>query len=230
MANEHNSISSSEVLALVKSDEEFPVDFEKVWGQVGYSTKQKAKFKLVENFVEGVDYTYFKKTKPSKNGGGSTLYDEINLTFDCLIGFLIVARTPKSNQLLLEIFSHLLNRNFDRYAKNASDDPSGFVYLVKTSPRHFYKIGKSKHPYRRLQTLQTGNAVKLDIIERVFSFDCHALESALHNHYSRYWIRGEWYRLNDKIVKDFLRIANELDKQQEQLLIEAVPEDTPPAS
>lgn len=43
-------------LALVQSDKPFPVDFEQAWRWIGYSTKQKAKNKLTNNFEEEIDF------------------------------------------------------------------------------------------------------------------------------------------------------------------------------
>lgn len=43
-------------LALVQSDRAFPVDFDDAWRWIGYSTKQKAKNKLVNNFEEEIDF------------------------------------------------------------------------------------------------------------------------------------------------------------------------------
>ena len=37
-------------IALLESTEEYPVDFDEAWQWLGYSTKQKAKSKLEENF------------------------------------------------------------------------------------------------------------------------------------------------------------------------------------
>lgn len=43
-------------LALVQSDQPFPVNFEQAWRWIGYSTKQKAKNKLTNNFEEEIDF------------------------------------------------------------------------------------------------------------------------------------------------------------------------------
>jgi len=43
-------------LALFQSTDPFPVDFEQAWRWIGYSTKQKAKDKLFNNFEGCVDY------------------------------------------------------------------------------------------------------------------------------------------------------------------------------
>ncbi len=43
-------------LTLVRSERPFPVDFNDAWQWIGYSTKQKAKNKLLGHFEQGVDF------------------------------------------------------------------------------------------------------------------------------------------------------------------------------
>lgn len=94
-------------------------------------------------------------------------------------------------------------------------DRTGFVYLVKASATSFYKIGKSRKPYKRLSALQVGSPLELIICERVFSLDCVQLESSLHSYYEAYWLRGEWFDLADECVKEFLQVANDIDRDSE---------------
>jgi len=71
-------------LQLLKSSEPFPADFEEAWRWIGYSTKQKAKNKLTNNFLEGIDYTLTQMVKrvEGNRGGGSVQFESIKLTVD----------------------------------------------------------------------------------------------------------------------------------------------------
>lgn len=108
-----------------------------------------------------------------------------------------------------------------KWASSANEtDKHGFVYLVKAENTSYFKIGKSKHPHKRLTQLQTGSPIPLTIIERVFSLDCCNLENLLHDHYEAYQVRYEWFDLPDECVKDFFWVATNLDRQAEGLLLQ----------
>lgn len=69
-------------LVLVQSHKPFPADFDLAWRWIGYSTKQKAKNKLTNNFDLEVDYTLTQMVKrvEGNNGGGSVQFESIWLT------------------------------------------------------------------------------------------------------------------------------------------------------
>jgi anti-repressor protein len=54
--------SEDVALALLNSEDEFPVDFEIAWQWIGYTTKHKAKLKLTRNFVQDIDFRVFNQT------------------------------------------------------------------------------------------------------------------------------------------------------------------------
>ncbi|MBE9212320.1 hypothetical protein IQ247_06295 [Plectonema cf. radiosum LEGE 06105] len=84
-------------MTLYNSDEQFPIDFDEAWVWLGYATKQKAKQKLVRNFESGLDYTLNQMVKrvEGNRGGGSTIYEEIKLTVECLKSFGMMADTEQ---------------------------------------------------------------------------------------------------------------------------------------
>ncbi|MCT7977659.1 BRO family protein [Laspinema olomoucense] len=97
-------------------------------------------------------------------------------------------------------------------------DNSGFIYLAKT-PNGWCKIGMSKQPYKRMSSLQTGTPLEVTLVHRVFTFDMVALETSLHEYYSAYWMRGEWFELPDDCIHEFPAVANELDTKLEQIYL-----------
>ncbi len=88
-------------LALVQSDKPFPVDFDLAWRWIGYSTKQKAKNKLTNNFELEVDYTLTQMVKrvEGNKGGGSVQFEFICLTIDCFKSLGMMAGTEKGKEI-----------------------------------------------------------------------------------------------------------------------------------
>ncbi len=87
-------------LALVQSTQQFPVDFDAAWKWIGYSTKQKAKNKLANNFEQGIDYHINQTVKLVKRsqGGGSGIED-IRLNIDCFKSLGMMAGTTKGKEV-----------------------------------------------------------------------------------------------------------------------------------
>lgn len=85
----------------VDSGEKFVVDLNLLVEWVGYSTKQKAKNKLFNNFDCNTDYTITQMVKrvEGNNGGGSVRYESIKLTVDCFKSMCMMAGTPKGKEV-----------------------------------------------------------------------------------------------------------------------------------
>lgn len=96
-SNQTLEITKDLVQSLVNSENQFPVDFDDAWQWLGYSTKQKAKNKLVDSFECGQDYTLNLKVKrvEGNRGGGSTKFEEIRLTVDCFKEMGMLAGTEQ---------------------------------------------------------------------------------------------------------------------------------------
>jgi anti-repressor protein len=99
------SIAFSQELAqeYINSNDLFPVDFDNAWQWLGYSTKQKAKTKLENNFDKDLDYNV-NQTVKVQNEGGRTVsrpYDAIFLTIDCFKSLAMMAGTSQGKQVRL---------------------------------------------------------------------------------------------------------------------------------
>ena len=81
-----------------------------------------------------------------------------------------------------------------------------WIYLIKADfdDNVFYKIGIAKDPEKRIKNLQTGNSSKLEIVQLFKSNHVYSLEKVLHRTYLMDSIRGEWFRLDDSQVENFL--------------------------
>jgi len=82
-------------LALVQSNKPFPVDFDDAWRWIGYSTKQKAKNKLTNNFEEEIDFL----TEWLKSPTGGRPSESLWLSVDCFKSLGMMAGTQKGKEI-----------------------------------------------------------------------------------------------------------------------------------
>lgn len=82
-------------LSIVQSTDEFPIDFDAAWKWIGYSTKQKAKNKLTNNFEQEIDYL----TKWVKTPQGGRPSEVISLTLDCFKCLGMMAGTGQGKEV-----------------------------------------------------------------------------------------------------------------------------------
>lgn len=85
------------------------------------------------------------------------------------------------------------------------------VYLLQ-SDDGFYKVGVSKKPAKRVQQLQTGNAVNIKLIEVYETDDAFLLERSLKNRYAIYRVKGEWFDLPLEEELNFRTTCEMLDQ------------------
>ena len=89
-------------LALTQSANEFPVDFDDAWRWIGYSKKQQAKNKLINNFEPDVDYRVFTQTgvnSTQQRIQGGRPSEKISLTIDCFKSLGMMAGTQKGKEI-----------------------------------------------------------------------------------------------------------------------------------
>ncbi len=91
--------SHEDALGLIQSQEEFPVDFDSCWKWIGYSTKQKAKNKLFNNFEESLDYIILLTHLVKQKGRGGHNREEIKLSIDCFKSLGMMAGTEKGKEV-----------------------------------------------------------------------------------------------------------------------------------
>ena len=168
------------------------------------------------------DQHFLKKTRKTKGRGRPK--QDYRLT-SLAVTLLIMSSDPRKPQIAAAqtyFVAKALGLSCQAGTWN-QDDKAGFVYLIRQTITPYYKIGKSKNPYKRMQTLQIGTPLELQIVSRVWSFDALQLESVLHQYFDAYRIRGEWFNLPDDLVHRFVAIATEFDCENEMALKEAEP-------
>ena len=86
-------------LSMLQSSKEFPVDFDQGWRWIGYSTKQKARNKLFNNFEVETDYIVLLTHLVKQSGRGGHNREEIRLTVDCFKSLGMMAGTEKGKEI-----------------------------------------------------------------------------------------------------------------------------------
>ena len=76
-----------------------------------------------------------------------------------------------------------------------------FLYDPKTC---CIKIGKSRNVSKRVQQIQAAHSTKLKLLG-VLPMDC---EKAWHTEFASCQIRGEWFRIDAKLVEDIQQYVN----------------------
>ena len=85
-----------------------------------------------------------------------------------------------------------------------------FVYFVRAGNRGAIKIGVARNVQRRIDTMQTGNAFKLNLLASIKCDNrdhAYSMEKRIHSFFARQRIRGEWFQGNI----DFRKIENITD-------------------
>ena len=174
---------------------------------LGYKNPADSVYRLVKDKNKSV-------TKLLTNSGvqQATVLEEAGV-----YELIFSSRTAIAKRLQDWLIDTIKNLTIQYQDFTAATDNSGFIYLLAANIH--YKIGCSKTPQKRLQTIQSNNASNCSIIHRIFTFDMYALEKALHKHYKQHWVRGEWFDLPQSEVDNFIVVANQLDGQQEQSLL-----------
>jgi phage anti-repressor protein len=81
---------------IVRSSEQYPVDFDQAWQWVGYSNKANALRILQSKFEAGTDYSSLLMNRSDGNPGKP--YTAYFLTVDCFKSFCMMAGTEKGKE------------------------------------------------------------------------------------------------------------------------------------
>lgn len=103
--------------------------------------------------------------------------------------------------------SDVLGKNNDK-VRILRDE--GHIYIVKC--REYYKIGITKQPVvKRLISLQTASPFEITVVASKKIKDIRVNETNLHKLLRDFHVRGEWFKLPDRIVdaiKQDLSVCN----------------------
>ena len=82
----------------------------------------------------------------------------------------------------------------------------GFVYLIQNVETQSYKIGitTKENINERLKNIQTGSPGELILLKKYKSKFFRKIEKYFHNKYCSQKIYGEWFKLNEEQVLNFI--------------------------
>lgn len=106
---------------------------------------------------------------------------------------------------------------FDDMPEEEKQQKKVYVYFIKKEK--FVKIGSSINPEQRLQTLQTANNQKLELLYKA----SHLNEKEVQTKFDRYKDHNEWFYFSREI-KDFIQKDKENDYSDFSELIEFLEE------
>lgn len=84
-----------------------------------------------------------------------------------------------------------------------------YLYFIKCEG--FVKIGISKKPHVRIQTLQIGSPFKYNVIGTIQVEVAYKLEKEIHWLFEEYNERGEWFRLEGALKNWLENILPKVD-------------------
>lgn len=86
----------------------------------------------------------------------------------------------------------------------------GYVYVVQAD-NNLYKIGKSKDPHTRIQSLGVRLPYELEVLVLIESTNYTQLEKELHKHFADKRKGGEWFELDEndlEYIKSLMEDSN----------------------
>lgn len=89
---------NAELELIASSLDPFPVDFDRAWQWIEYSSKQRGKEMLTRHFAAGIDFLLNAAVKQSEGSGGHNR-EEIRLTVDCFKSFCMMAGTEQGRKV-----------------------------------------------------------------------------------------------------------------------------------
>lgn len=90
----------------------------------------------------------------------------------------------------------------------------GYVYVLFNSKSKLVKIGKTKNPYNRFNTLTNQNGTNMKYYLSPAMHIENIVEKVMHNRFDWYRKKGEWFDYDfDKIVNELEEICNSKDFQ-----------------
>jgi phage anti-repressor protein len=182
-------IPLKKAVAMIKSGNKFPVDFDDAWQWVEYSSKQKAVEALTKNFERGTDFNLNRKVEVRMEGNREIkrTVDKYHLTVDCFKSFCMMAATEQGKKVR-RYYIELEKQYFLDKAEKAKSTGTrnqltyewsrqgfeGKDYGVAT--RHLYDITFHDETIRK-DAMTREQTFALELMERVEAFSLEREES-----------------------------------------------------
>ena len=82
----------------------------------------------------------------------------------------------------------------------------GFIYVIQDG--EYTKIGIALSVAHRMYQLQVGNPRQLTLLKSWEVEDVSTIEDRLHSMLSRYYVRGEWFKLSPTLLTALVKCTN----------------------
>lgn len=105
-----------------------------------------------------------------------------------------------------------------------------YAYIIKNLDSNNLKVGVGSDPLKRLKQLQTGCDSELSLVYTSFlCSNAFTLETDIHNHFKEHHVRGEWFKVGEKEVINYLEkqkyvLKSDLDLSFDTKLLEMIKE------
>ena len=130
--------------------------------------------------------------------GGTSARSEIAFEFATWLNPMFKMLSIQQTILDKNDHSLLFENVFIKENNSGKIDDPYFIYLMQDLNTKFYKIGMSKSPFYREKTLQSENPNILLLCCKEFPTrpEAYSQEQLLHQQYSQYKVRGEWFNFS----------------------------------
>ncbi len=116
-----------------------------------------------------------------------------------------LARVVQDEPLVIATYN--TNRpGYDKLTGMRGNRVSGYVYVIWVDG--YFKVGASKDIKKRLRTINTHTPHEITVYAIFQVSDMFALEGLLHGRYSKYRVKGEWFKASKKLSSEIAAICN----------------------
>jgi phage anti-repressor protein len=201
-------------------DNEIIIDFDVVSKWLNM-TKGNLKRLLIDKFEKNFDYVIKKIKKKQINSNGSTIYEEILITPNCMKELCMVSQTAKAKEVRKYFIE--MEKLVKRYFENIKEEMykkigilennqkpklnvnGGVIYILKALNTNatLYKLGKTDDLKNRLNTYNSGNANDVEPLFIIPVKDIDSVESCVKKASKRfqYRKRKEIYEMDVELLK-----------------------------
>lgn len=99
--------------------------------------------------------------------------------------------------------SELMTKNARK--ANRKRNPDGYIYIIKLSGHHLYKIGVSKNPKKRLADIDSALPFPIEKLGQFYFKDVYNMEENIHDSLEENKYRREWFLLREEDVKIMIK-------------------------
>jgi len=144
-------------------------------------------------------------------------------------GYLILIKTFR-DRLASEVLSGTTASYFDPsfsldsiITERESSENDGFVYVINSEGNPLYKIGLSKNPTQRLESLQHACPIPLTFRFLWRTSDMNLVEKCLHKRFETKRKHGEWFKLDSLDLHEIEQLMTQptsvlsLHKEQQEM-------------